>query len=207
MSAVAEVKPYNQVFDGQKHYRTLLQATARPGTIGQLDDAVLEVPSPLNRATGLLAMALFSGDITYCLSEDAAQAANFILHETAAKQASPELATFLILTGGNWLEMLRQARQGSLSYPDLGATAVLQVKAISPAPLDDSLRLTLKGPGIETETVVYVLGASEPFFETLRERNAEYPMGVDSFLTCDSLSAGPCVMALPRTTRVQWERV
>jgi alpha-D-ribose 1-methylphosphonate 5-triphosphate synthase subunit PhnH len=65
----------------------------------------------------------------------------------------------------------------------------------------------LTGPGIESETVVYVVGASEAFFKVLRERNAEYPLGVDSFLTCDSLSAGPCVMALPRTARVHWEQV
>jgi alpha-D-ribose 1-methylphosphonate 5-triphosphate synthase subunit PhnH len=206
MSALLEVKPYNQIFDGQKHYRTLLQCTARPGTIGQLDDAILEVPATLNRATALLAMALFSGDISYCLGEDDAAVANFLLRETAAKATDVEKADFLILTGRN-LEPLKLARQGSLSFPDLGATVVFQVAALSPAPLAGSLRLTLTGPGIESETVVYVLGAPESIFETLRERNSEYPMGVDSFLTCDSLSAGPCVMALPRTTRVHWERV
>ena len=207
MSALADVKHYDRVFDGQKHYRTLLQCTARPGTIGQLDDVLLEVPSLLNHATALLALALFSGDISYYLSENEAAAANFIQRETFAKPASAEQADFLILTDGNRLEGLQQAKLGNLSFPDLGASAVLQVAAISPAPLTDSLRLTLTGPGIESEAVVYVLGAHETFLETLRERNAEFPMGVDSFLTCDSLSAGPCVMALSRTTRVHWERV
>jgi alpha-D-ribose 1-methylphosphonate 5-triphosphate synthase subunit PhnH len=207
MSALATVQPYNQIFDGQKHYRTLLQCTARPGTIGQLDDALKSVPSQLNRATALLALALFSGDISFYLDEDQAQAANFIHSETAAKPASAERADFLILTGGNRLEGLQQAKQGTLSFPDQGATVVLQIDAISPAPLADSLRLTLTGPGIESETVVFVLGASEEFFATLRERNAEFPLGVDVFLTCDSLSAGPCVMALPRTTRMQWKRI
>jgi alpha-D-ribose 1-methylphosphonate 5-triphosphate synthase subunit PhnH len=207
MSALVEVKPYDQIFDGQKHYRTLLQCTARPGTIGQLDDVVLEVPSPLNRATALLALALFSGDISYFLGRDDAQVANFIERETFAKPASADQADFLVLVDSDRLENLQQAKQGSLSFPDLGATVVLQVAALSPAPLTNSLRLTLSGPGIESETVVYALGAAEKFFETLRKRNAEFPLGVDSFLTCDSLSAGPCVMALSRTTRVHWERV
>jgi alpha-D-ribose 1-methylphosphonate 5-triphosphate synthase subunit PhnH len=207
MSALAEVKPYNQVFDGQKHYRTLLQCTARPGTIGQLDDAALEVPSQLNRATALLALALFSGDITFWVDEGAAAAANFIERETNARPASADKADFLVFTGDEQIEELQQAKPGTLSFPDLGASVVLQVQAISPAPLAESLRLRLTGPGIETETVVFVLGASEAFFGTLRERNLEFPIGVDTFLTCDSLSAGPCVMALPRTTRVNWERV
>jgi alpha-D-ribose 1-methylphosphonate 5-triphosphate synthase subunit PhnH len=206
MSTLVTVQPYNQIFDGQKHYRTLLQCTARPGTIGQLDDALLDLPSQLKRATALLAQALFSGDISFYLDENETQAANFIRRETAAKSASAEQADFLILTGGSRIEGLQQAKLGTLSFPDQGATVVLQVAAISPAPLANSLRLTLTGPGIESETVVFVLGACEEFFATLQERNAEFPLGVDVFLTCDSLSAGPCVMALPRTTRVQWER-
>jgi alpha-D-ribose 1-methylphosphonate 5-triphosphate synthase subunit PhnH len=161
----------------------------------------------LNRATALLALALFSGDISYFLGRDDAQVANFIERETFAKPASADQADFLVLVDSDRLENLQQAKQGSLSFPDLGATVVLQVAALSPAPLTNSLRLTLSGPGIESETVVYALGAAEKFFETLRKRNAEFPLGVDSFLTCDSLSAGPCVMALSRTTRVHWERV
>lgn len=204
MSALAEAKPYSQVFDGQKHFRTLLQCTARPGMIGQLDDVTLDVPPQLNRATALLALALFTGDISYYLDPVETPAGNFIQRETAAKPASAETADFLVFTDSNRLEGIRQARLGSLSYPDLGATVVMQVAAISPAPTPGSLRLTLTGPGIETETVVYVLGAPQAFFEALRERNAEFPLGIHSFLTCDSLSAGPCVLALPRTTRAHW---
>jgi alpha-D-ribose 1-methylphosphonate 5-triphosphate synthase subunit PhnH len=84
---------------------------------------------------------------------------------------------------------------------------VFQVAAISSAPLPGSFRLTLTGPGIEVKTVVFVLGTLEAMFESLREQNAEFPLGVDAFLTCDSHSSGPCVVALPRTTRVQWERI
>jgi alpha-D-ribose 1-methylphosphonate 5-triphosphate synthase subunit PhnH len=207
MSALASAKPYSQVFDGQKHYRTLLQCMARPGTIGQLDDALLEVPPSLNRATALLALALFSADSSFYLAQGEGAAMDFIRQETAARPVSAGQAEFLLFLDARHLDELRQARQGSLPYPDLGATAVVQVEAISPAPLPDCLRLTLTGPGIEVETAVFVLGAPELLFSALRERNAEFPMGVDAFLTCDSLSAGPCAMALPRTTRVQWERV
>jgi alpha-D-ribose 1-methylphosphonate 5-triphosphate synthase subunit PhnH len=207
MSTLIAARPYDHVFDGQKHYRTLLQCTARPGTIGQLDDVLVEVPAQLNRATALLALALLSGDSTFYLAQGEEPALEFLRRETFAKAVSAEQADFLICSGTSRLEDLYCARTGSLSFPDLGSTVVAQVAAVSPAPVPGGLRLTLTGPGIEVETVVFVLGADVKLFELLRERNAEFPLGIDTFLTCDSLSAGPCVLSLPRTTQVRWEQI
>ncbi len=207
MSASTTLQPYDQVFDSQKHYRSLLQSTARPGTIGQLDDVLLEVPPQLNRATALLALTLFSSDSSFYLAQGEEPAIDFLRRETLAKPAGAEQADFLLFPDTNRLQEIHLARVGSLAYPDLGATVVLQVTAISPAPMAGCLRLKLTGPGIETETVVFVMGAPEAFFQMLRERNVEFPLGIDAFLTCDSLSAGPCVLGLPRTTRAQWEQV
>jgi alpha-D-ribose 1-methylphosphonate 5-triphosphate synthase subunit PhnH len=212
MTALIGVKPYDRVFDGQMHYRTLLQCTARPGTIGLLDDVALKTSSQLNRATTLIALALFSGDTWFYLAQGEEPALQFIQGETAAQPATAERAEFLIFPDLNrpdarWLDGLRQARLGTLAYPDLGATIVFQVAAISSTPLPGSLRLTLTGPGIEETAAVFVQGAPETMFESLREQNAEFPLGVDAFLTCDSHASGPCVLALPRTTRVQWERI
>jgi alpha-D-ribose 1-methylphosphonate 5-triphosphate synthase subunit PhnH len=157
--------------------------------------------------------ALFGGDTIYYLGfgdasgQQPPDECGFIQRETGAKPAAADQADFLLLDDSNLLEKLGNVRVGSLPYPDLGATAVVQVEGLSPAPMPGSLRLKLAGPGIEFETVVFATGASESFFETRRELNAEFPMGLDIFLTCDSLSAGPCVLALPRTTRIEWERI
>jgi alpha-D-ribose 1-methylphosphonate 5-triphosphate synthase subunit PhnH len=207
MNTVAALKPYDQVFDGQKHYRTLLQATARPGTIGQLDDAALDVPPQLNRATALIAMALLSGDVTYYLDRAEARSEEFILRETAAKPAGPAQAEFLIFPDAQHFDSLNQASTGFLSYPDQGATVIVQAEAISPAPVAGGLRLQVTGPGVETRAEVSVRGVPPEIFELLHARNAEFPLGIDAFFTCDSLSAGPCVLALPRTAHVQWEQM
>ena len=98
-------------------------------------------------------------------------------------------------------------KSGELAFPETGATVFLEVTAISPAPLSNCLRLTLSGPGIETESIVYVAGIDPRVLETLQSRNGEFPTGVDAYLTCDSVSAGPCVLSLPRTTKVSWETV
>jgi alpha-D-ribose 1-methylphosphonate 5-triphosphate synthase subunit PhnH len=207
MSAPAMAKPYDQVLDAQKHYRTLLQCTARPGTIGQLDDVSMEIPAPLNRATALIAFTLLSADSSFYLPQGDNSAMDLLRRETLAKPVPAEQADFLLIPDARRCEEIDCARQGTLAYPEQGATVVLQVTALSPAPMPGCLRLTLTGPGIESETVVFVLGAPAALFESLQKRNAEFPLGVDAFLTCDSLSAGPCAVALPRTTRVQWEPV
>lgn len=207
MSALAAAKPYDQVFDAQKHYRTLLQCTARPGSIGQLDDVLLDVPPPLNRAAALVALTLLSADSTFYLPPCVGPAEEFLRRDTLARPVAAEEADFLFLPDPSHIEEIKRARAGRLAYPEQGATIVLQLAAISPAPMPGCLRLTLAGPGIETESTAFVVGASETVLEELRKRNAEFPLGVDAYLTCDSLSAGPCVLALPRSTRVIWERI
>ena len=209
MSAAPASNAYDPVFDSQKHYRTLLNCTARPGTIGQLDDVGLDVPESLNRATALVTLALFSGDVSFFLQGGKAAALRF-LGETGATPAASDQSDFLILEATDSdgaLEALRLARSGSLSFPEAGATVILQVTAVSPAPLSDCLELTLTGPGIETRSTAFVSGVPTAMLELLRRRNREFPLGVDVIVTCNSLSAGPCMLSLPRTTSVDWKAV
>ncbi len=207
MSAPAVLATYDPDFDAQKHYRALLQCTARPGSIGQLDDVALDIPPKLNRASAFLALTLLSADTTFYISERDESAVDFLRRETLAQPAAAEQADFQFLVNPVRIEEIDRARMGTLTFPEQGATVVLQVEGVSPAPMAGALRLTLAGPGIETQTAVFVSGATEALFEALKVRNAEFPLGIDTYLTCDSLSAGPCVLALPRTTRVTWERV
>jgi alpha-D-ribose 1-methylphosphonate 5-triphosphate synthase subunit PhnH len=215
MSALTAIGPYDPVFDGQKHYRALLNCTARPGTIGLLDDVQLEFPAGLSHAMALVALTLFSSDVSFHLQSGHLQSgdgdkavADFLRRQTQAFEASPSRADFLLLDGeddGAAVEALKLAKRGSLDFPETGATAILQVASVSPAPLGDGLKLVLAGPGIETEAVVFVAGLSQAFLEVHSVCNREFPAGIDLILACDSLSAGPCILSLPRTTKVRWE--
>lgn len=207
MSAPTTLATYDPVFDAQKHYRALLQCTARPGTIGQFDDAGLEVAPQLNRASAFLAMTLLSADTTFYIAEGQESAIEFLRRETLACPVAAEHADFLFLPNPARIQDVDRARTGTLTFPEQGSTIVVQVEALSPAPMPGALCLTLTGPGIETQAEVFVSGAAEALFETLKKRNAEFPLGIDAYLTCDSLSAGPCVLALPRTTRLTWSKV
>ena len=207
MSSSVSTRAYEPVADSRRHYRTILQSTARPGLIGQLEDSALEIPSQLNRASAFLALTLLSSDSSFYLAAAEPATIEFLRRETLAKPAEADAADFLFLKNGSSLEEVEQARMGTLAYPDSAATLVLQVEGISPAPLAGALRLALQGPGIETESSAFVAGAPEALFAMLQRLNEEFPLGIDTYLTCDSLSAGPCMLALPRTTRVRWERI
>src|SRR5271156_5658859 len=98
MNTLIAARAYDRVFDAQKHYRTLLQCTAQPGTIGLLDDVELKIPSQLNHATALIALALFSGDSSFYLAQGEEPAFQFIQRETAAQPATAECADFLIFS-------------------------------------------------------------------------------------------------------------
>jgi alpha-D-ribose 1-methylphosphonate 5-triphosphate synthase subunit PhnH len=197
---------YDAVFDSQKHYRVLLNCTARPGTIGLLNDACPDTPPGLSHAAALLTLALFSSDVSFYIQSGAAE---FVYRQTQARAVSAPEAEFLILNGDAHAaaEAIKGAKTGSLEFPETGATVILQVASVSPAPLSNCLKLTLTGPGIETEAIVYVAGMSSNLLEVIESRNREFPLGIDTILVCDSLSTGPCVLSLPRTTKVLWEPV
>jgi alpha-D-ribose 1-methylphosphonate 5-triphosphate synthase subunit PhnH len=210
MSTSAMTTLYDPAFDAQRHYRSVLNCTARPGSIGLLEGAQLDPVAGLNQATVMIALTLFSGDISFYLRADAVDAINFLRRHTQAVEAGAAHADFLLLDSKEMrdaISALRAAKQGELAFPERGATVILAVNAISPAPLNECLRLTLSGPGIETESSVFVSGITQEFLEVLQSCNREFPTGIDVFLTCDSLSAGACVLALPRTTKVRWETV
>jgi alpha-D-ribose 1-methylphosphonate 5-triphosphate synthase subunit PhnH len=210
MSIAATARPYDPVFDGQRHYRAVLNCTARPGSIGFLDGVQLETPEGLNLATTLIALMLFSGDVSFYLRPEARAAISFLRQQAQAVEAPAAQADFLLLNAkdaDSAVSAMKSAKTGSLVFPETGATVLLEVEGISPVAFSDCLRLTLSGPGIETESIVFVAGMSPDFLDVLRNRNCEFPTGIDLLLTCDSLSAGPCVLSIPRTTNVRWEPV
>ena len=208
MSTSTLARSYDPVFDSQRHYRVLLDCTARPGSIGLLHEVEVEKPAELSQSATLIALMLFNRDVSFFLGREASPAAGYLVRHTRAVEAPVAAADFVFVHGRDTRDAvaaLRSVKTGEPMFPETGATVFLEVETISPAPLSDCLRLTLSGPGIEAESMVYVSGIDPEFLETLRSRNCEFPTGVDVYLTCDSVSAGPCVLSFPRTTKVSWE--
>jgi alpha-D-ribose 1-methylphosphonate 5-triphosphate synthase subunit PhnH len=196
---------YDEVFDAQKHFRSLLDSMARPGKINRLDAVRLDPPPALNSASALVAFALMDADSTFqVVSMDRSEVA-YLSANTNARRTDTEHANFLFASGTEPAEFLDSADCGTLIYPDTAATVVLQVSEMSSEPLTNGLRLSLVGAGIDGAATLFARGLSQDVLLALQARNAEFPLGLDTILTFTDASGAPCVACLPRTTRVAWE--
>lgn len=200
----------DEVFDAQKHFRSLLDSVARPGKINRFDPVRLSPPPGLNEASVLIAFALMDADSTFDVvgasqGEGVYSFSNYLAANTNARRKEIEHAHFIFAQGTETPDFLESADCGTLLYPDTAATVVLQVIDASPEPRGSGLKLTLEGPGVDGTSVLFVRGLSEDLLLALQARNAEFPLGLDTILAFVDPSGAPCVAALPRTTRVSWE--
>ena len=200
---------YDPVFHSQSHFRAILYSMSRPGTISRLDPVeLIELTSAarLNTASALVGFALLNGDVSFHLVNMTDVEAEYLSANTRASVAPIDEATFIFTAGDEPPETLEGANCGSLTYPDTAATIVIQVDALSAAPLPGGLKLTFEGPGVNGSSGVYVRALSPDLLLALQARNAEFPLGIDAVVTCDDKGAGPPrVLGIPRTAKVSWE--
>ncbi|TDX00833.1 alpha-D-ribose 1-methylphosphonate 5-triphosphate synthase subunit PhnH [Dinghuibacter silviterrae] len=217
---------YDSVFDAQEHFRILLDCMARPGTVRVLPIAGLHPPEGLHPAAALVGFALLNADVSFFASP---LWQDYLRENTDAVASDAPDADFLFVGGallvdGEAAALIAQARTGTLTYPEGGATVVVCVErvavsvgaaaapaaaphpAASTIPAADAaptaaLVLSLTGPGIERVNELSVLGLTAEFLETLREQNREFPLGIDLILA----DAGGRIAAIPRSTKVQWD--
>ncbi|MGH8019553.1 MAG: phosphonate C-P lyase system protein PhnH [Opitutaceae bacterium] len=194
---------YDDVFDAQRHFRTVLDAMARPGKINRLACVSLTPPPSLGRGAACVAFALLNADVAYHLAGFGGEEVEYLRVNTSSRVASADAADFLFLFGTGEDAPIRAAKVGAPAYPETSATAIIQVGQIGKSSATRGLQLTLQGPGVETHEIVFVTGLDASHLEALREKNAEFPLGVDAIL----VSADDCILCLPRTTKVEWNGI
>ncbi len=191
---------YDEVFDAQRHYRSLLDSMARPGKISRLDTVALNPPPSLNAASALLAFALMDAESTFEVVNLEHGAGAYLGANTNARRTGIADAHFIFAHGTESPAFLESADCGTLLYPDTAATVVLQIDNASIEALSGGWKLTLTGPGIDGTATLFAKGISIDLLLALQARNAEFPLGLDTILTF-----GESLVCLPRTTRVSWE--
>lgn len=191
---------YDDVFDAQRHFRTVLDSMARPGKVNRLAGPVLSPPPPLLPASAAVAFALLNADASFHLEGFNEAASAYLIAHTHARPVAADQADFLFLPGTAGAGALRTAKLGLPAYPEGGATAVIQVDQVGKSSAVGGLQLTLEGPGIESREIVFVTGLRAELLEVLKERNREFPLGLDAIL----VAPNDALFCLPRTTRVAW---
>jgi alpha-D-ribose 1-methylphosphonate 5-triphosphate synthase subunit PhnH len=186
------------VLEAQQAFRAVLDAVARPGRIVVLGEP-LAPPPPLHPATAAVALALFDFESPLWLDVSlGAEAREWLAFHTGAPFVErPGAAAFGIVTEPERLSGLARGclddfDMGTDERPDRSATLVIQV-----AGFDAGAGRRLTGPGILGEARLAARGLRDAFWEALRENHGRFPRGVDVLLT-----AGTCLVALPRTTRI-----
>jgi alpha-D-ribose 1-methylphosphonate 5-triphosphate synthase subunit PhnH len=85
----------------------------------------------------------------------------------------------------------------------MGATFIVEVTGVSYSEIVPALKLRLSGPGIEGDCVIWVSGWRREWVEILKEKNSEYPLGVDTILSFKSHTGEAKICCLPRSTKIE----
>ena len=120
----------------QRAFRQVLNAFARPGTVGQVDAFPKSGEAPLLPPYFETAMRLFVDQaVTLAVAgPDAENLSRWITMQTHAEQASVAEADFVLVPSENdemQCEALLQAKEGTLVEPELGASVLLLCGTVS----------------------------------------------------------------------------
>jgi alpha-D-ribose 1-methylphosphonate 5-triphosphate synthase subunit PhnH len=179
----------------QAIFRLMLRATSYPGRCCRLTHSS-------SAAFSLQAAdCLIDHETTFALiGFEPSDQAQRIEQRTGSVCVETDQADFVFISGNCSQGRIASAKRGTLAYPDEGATLVYQLPSADPGELEanrlEAVRMT--GPGIKEMISPPALSLDGTEYALLRDINADYPLGVDTFIMWgDSL-----VMAIPRSTRI-----
>jgi alpha-D-ribose 1-methylphosphonate 5-triphosphate synthase subunit PhnH len=159
----------------QQTFRALLDAMARPGSIGRV---------PLHDHGGAFAAAikmletLLDHEVTFAVAPERADLVDIILRQTGSHSVALESAGYVLCDGPSLAAALTRANPGDLEYPDRSATIISLVDSVSElAGAGTCLRLS--GPGIKETRDVWFDGFTAEALTALQNANAFPPLGID----------------------------
>lgn len=177
--------------DSQAVFRSLLEAWARPGRLEELNRDC-KAPDCLSPASAQLALTLLDHDTQVWLSPALEAAGHWITFHTGCPITQhPEQASFIFATARD-LPPLSLFNMGDAMSPELGATLIVQIEALTGGPV-----LTLDGPGIDGTVQLAPQGLNVDFWNERAALAPHFPAGLDLVLVADQALA-----CLPRTTRI-----
>lgn len=201
------------VHDTQTVFRTLLDALARPGTIGVIDTPLPAAASAISAQSAqsqlqlqpqqhdraglaafaaLLALADYATPVWLAQPDDALAAA-LRFHADAPLADTAHEAAFAYVHDAAALPPLDAFACGTPESPEQSATVFVRVGSLT-----EGAPLTLRGPGIESTQTIAPAGLPARFWQERAALAPLFPCGIDFYFVC-----GDRLMGLPRTTRVE----
>lgn len=194
---------YDTVFDAQQHFRLLLDSMSRPGKINKFPEIDIFPPTGLSQAAALTGFALLNTDTNFFIAgSNQTDIAEYLLVNTGAKHAELPLAEYIFIPEGYYDSNLGETQMGTATYPEDSATLIVSVGHISYEAFENSTSLTLKGPGVNGETVAFVSEINTELLDFVLERNGEYPLGSDLIITDSSNN----ILCVPRSNKFTYTK-
>jgi alpha-D-ribose 1-methylphosphonate 5-triphosphate synthase subunit PhnH len=182
------------VFDSQSTFKAVMDAMARPGSVGAIKAAATP-PAPMGPGAGAIALALCDHDTLVYLTPamiEAGVQAWLAFHSGALVTGERDEAAFAFVEAGAPLPPLSTFAAGTQEYPDRSTTVVFELAALTGGPT-----LVLEGPGIDGSIEITPAGLPSHFEAMWAENAALYPRGVDLLL-----ASGNRIVCLPRTVKI-----
>lgn len=179
------------VLDSQSVFRALMNAMARPASIGCIQTSMVP-PAPLGLAVGAIACALIDADTPFWLDAtfDSDVLKSWLAFHTGGQPAvSTAEAAFALVGEPFSMPAFDRFAQGSQEYPDRSATLILQLES-----LEGGEPFTFKGPGIRNRATIAPRGLPRDFVAQWSANRKRFPRGVDLVL-----ASGDAFACLPRS--------
>ncbi len=190
-------------------FRVLLDAAARPGTIGRLPLIDTRIPPALYPA-----LALADLDHVVGLLDIAGDEWSALVHHATGARVTDSLATpdgrqcdIVVALRPPTPSEIEGMRRGTPAAPELGARLVIAVRALSDERIDiaDAVRrdapanaFSLHGPGAASPRTVHAIGTGPDALRAIAAANRDFPAGIDTWIVADD----GAVVAVPRSAQI-----
>lgn len=170
---------FDEVFDGQKVYRILLEVISNPGRMLTIREYTKKF-SGSNATFLTLAMTLLDNEVTFSACGDKGLADEISLL-TLSGEAALEKADFIFVEEPQILEsVFEKAKSGTLENPQNSATIIIKIKD------EKEISMNLFGAGIDGMKQIFVENTVKKVMDLRDAQEYEYPQGVDVIFVSDS---------------------
>jgi alpha-D-ribose 1-methylphosphonate 5-triphosphate synthase subunit PhnH len=195
---------FDQVFDSQKTFRTLLDAFSRPGELQSLQKIdYRSLPKGMEGYVFTIFETLLDSTVGFSISSGIHNNtvwSEYIRVNTGGANTAFENSHFALFNGISFSEEFNKLSRGSLEFPEQGATAIITVESLTAeSSTNGKSALILSGPGIKSKNSLYITSFDFAYIDAFRHHTQNYPMGIE-LLFVDKTGA---VAAIPRTIEVK----
>ena len=163
---------FDEVFDGQKVFRTILEGMSNPGRILSISEQAEKLYGD-DAAFLALAITLLDNEVSFFACENAGLSENIPLL-TLSSETDMENADYIFVNDSEMLEeIFEKAKIGSLADPQQSATIFIKTE------LGGDNELKLYGSGIDKEISLFVSDVVYRAVNLRDKQRYEYPQGVD----------------------------